>query len=978
MRRAIRFRLGIPAVLGCLLLAVPGPSGAQRLALFEEGFEADSLVCWDLMATGAQIGLDGTIVYSGNQSLRIQGDAAQGHGARAKSRMLYTDFTKPYMVQFAFRYQDFHWDRFLVFGHIRLLLDYPWLPILYDPVGDNSFPGHPVSSESFDTFVEAGQWVWINVYCDPSVNTYWVYIDGTLVGSVVYQNSVVPDPRFWFEDNYSDTNFLDAWYDDITIWGFQTRVPFCNPGAAFDPTDCSAWVQPPAVPFHGQYNIPDVPQPLAEACAPPAPNGRCMLACLEMVFDAHGDNLPLPGGNYAGPQEEMEAAANTNDRVNCPNGQWSGTSQSDLRRAGHFSSVGQALTATRQGCPPQGCPGAPGAFGYSWRDLGYAVVDSVWTDLAPVDTVFVEDPEARPWLLEALLASGYPIIALIDPPPDYCDSIAVEYGEGEIVDCDQAIIETPGHACVLIGFDNVGGQGGNPWGVPAFLIHDPALVRSGWIPMAFFWNQVWAGKRFVFAAPWEGFWMSPARWCYNAKMDATLLAIYPGPDPLGGFYAVNNPTATLNLVNAGFQGGEVATHQLPGIATTGTYDFTTWKLQGPGIVQGQNLIAWVTWTAKGRLAGASSTSYANYNDDLGGTGSSMHPVNLCLSLQPKDPGHFGWPYGGHWWHRGPGGSGLRVSLLSESEAEIYVTVGNFGEEPIPSGTMCLLSWKDPTTAERAPGGVPIADFELPPLSPGDTLTLGPIPWTLPSANGFGEPAFTIFSEIVCAEDPPESPWPQDENDYATLADFRLETTQGTPASLSFWLENPEDVPRDVVLYVEPEEGWQGEAVTDPPAGQLVSLGPLEMQPATVTVTPAAGDTFGIVHVGAYLYDPDTGDLLRETGGLSLLVESPGVSGVDQPSVRDILRLDPIRPQPVTDRGVLRFVLGRASRVRLEIFDVSGRLVTRLLDARRPAGVTEVVWDARNASGSRVATGVYWARLRADGLGSRTRRVVVVR
>jgi flagellar hook assembly protein FlgD len=41
-----------------------------------------------------------------------------------------------------------------------------------------------------------------------------------------------------------------------------------------------------------------------------------------------------------------------------------------------------------------------------------------------------------------------------------------------------------------------------------------------------------------------------------------------------------------------------------------------------------------------------------------------------------------------------------------------------------------------------------------------------------------------------------------------------------------------------------------------------------------------------------------------------------------------------------------------------------------------AGTHTVTWDGRNASGTRVASGVYFARMRA-GAGERTERLIVV-
>jgi flagellar hook assembly protein FlgD len=65
-------------------------------------------------------------------------------------------------------------------------------------------------------------------------------------------------------------------------------------------------------------------------------------------------------------------------------------------------------------------------------------------------------------------------------------------------------------------------------------------------------------------------------------------------------------------------------------------------------------------------------------------------------------------------------------------------------------------------------------------------------------------------------------------------------------------------------------------------------------------------------------------------------------------------------------------------VRIDLFDVSGRLVRTLVEERRlPAGRRETAWDGRGDDGRPAASGIYFYRMRADGFRE-TRRVVLVR
>ncbi len=81
------------------------------------------------------------------------------------------------------------------------------------------------------------------------------------------------------------------------------------------------------------------------------------------------------------------------------------------------------------------------------------------------------------------------------------------------------------------------------------------------------------------------------------------------------------------------------------------------------------------------------------------------------------------------------------------------------------------------------------------------------------------------------------------------------------------------------------------------------------------------------------------------------------------------------PSPGGDASRLSFMLTKPSRAQLELYDVRGALVRRLLDEDRPAGSSTVAWDGRDDHGRAVPAGLYFARIAADG---RTDRARVVR
>lgn len=78
------------------------------------------------------------------------------------------------------------------------------------------------------------------------------------------------------------------------------------------------------------------------------------------------------------------------------------------------------------------------------------------------------------------------------------------------------------------------------------------------------------------------------------------------------------------------------------------------------------------------------------------------------------------------------------------------------------------------------------------------------------------------------------------------------------------------------------------------------------------------------------------------------------------------RLLPASPNPFNPATVLRFELASGSRVRMRIYDVSGRRVHAVLDREMPAGYHRVTWNGVDDRGNRVSSGVYLAELVAEG------------
>jgi FtsP/CotA-like multicopper oxidase with cupredoxin domain len=73
------------------------------------------------------------------------------------------------------------------------------------------------------------------------------------------------------------------------------------------------------------------------------------------------------------------------------------------------------------------------------------------------------------------------------------------------------------------------------------------------------------------------------------------------------------------------------------------------------------------------------------------------------------------------------------------------------------------------------------------------------------------------------------------------------------------------------------------------------------------------------------------------------------------------------PNPASGGMTLRFALSAATHVDLRIYDLQGKQVAVLASAPFSAGAHEVSWAGRDARGAALGAGVYFARMRANGV-----------
>ncbi|MBZ0267440.1 hypothetical protein K8I85_04745 [bacterium] len=113
-------------------------------------------------------------------------------------------------------------------------------------------------------------------------------------------------------------------------------------------------------------------------------------------------------------------------------------------------------------------------------------------------------------------------------------------------------------------------------------------------------------------------------------------------------------------------------------------------------------------------------------------------------------------------------------------------------------------------------------------------------------------------------------------------------------------------------------------------------------------------------------------------GLHPLIEDATSAPWPALAAAEVPLLAPNRPNPFRLATSLPFDLARDGHVTLDVMNVAGQRVVRLVDRPLGAGSHAVPWGGRDALGHRVASGTYFYRVRTDDGAAATRKMVLTR
>jgi len=87
----------------------------------------------------------------------------------------------------------------------------------------------------------------------------------------------------------------------------------------------------------------------------------------------------------------------------------------------------------------------------------------------------------------------------------------------------------------------------------------------------------------------------------------------------------------------------------------------------------------------------------------------------------------------------------------------------------------------------------------------------------------------------------------------------------------------------------------------------------------------------------------------------------------------------ISPNPLNPKAILTFATTKPGLVKVTMYDLQGRLVKQIADNQFvPAGYHDFSIDGMNATGGRVASGVYFVKVWTEHNGSEVQRITVLK
>jgi len=134
--------------------------------------------------------------------------------------------------------------------------------------------------------------------------------------------------------------------------------------------------------------------------------------------------------------------------------------------------------------------------------------------------------------------------------------------------------------------------------------------------------------------------------------------------------------------------------------------------------------------------------------------------------------------------------------------------------------------------------------------------------------------------------------------------------------------------------------------------------------------------FDTLYISVYTELPADEDSSNNWKSKMLINQKVGIDELSQ-NVPSSLILSQITPNPALQRVDVKYTLPEDSKVRLEIYDITGSSIAILVNELQKAGYHRVLWNGTDLSGKKVPSGVYFCLLKAKD-GTRKTKFVYLR
>jgi hypothetical protein len=101
------------------------------------------------------------------------------------------------------------------------------------------------------------------------------------------------------------------------------------------------------------------------------------------------------------------------------------------------------------------------------------------------------------------------------------------------------------------------------------------------------------------------------------------------------------------------------------------------------------------------------------------------------------------------------------------------------------------------------------------------------------------------------------------------------------------------------------------------------------------------------------------------------------AGIEEIEIPKVFSISQNYPNPFNRQTVIRYACPEPSEIKIQIFDIMGRLVTTLVNREVEAGYHEVIWNGCTNEGKKVANSVYFYRMQTEGNCTPIKKMVLL-